>query len=248
MSSLDDALKAFEAAADIGRNWAAADASIELPGRAARAGDVRAVSEAEAKSILRDFGLAVPEGAVCRAGEAAAVAERIGYPAALKVSSAEIAHKTEAGGVALNLRSRAQVEQAAARLGQIAPELLVERMVTGGVAELIVGIKRDPQFGLALLVGAGGVLTELLKDRAALLLPTNRREIETALRKLKVWRLVEGYRGTSGDKEAVVAAVEAVARFAAANCGLIEELDINPLIVLPKGAVAVDAFLRMRSP
>ncbi len=121
-------------------------------------------------------------------------------------------------------------------------------MVTGAVAELIVGLKSDPQFGLALVVGAGGILTELLKDSATLLLPTDRGEIERALRSLKVWKLIEGYRGKNGDETAVIDAVEAIARFAKAHDGLIEELDVNPLLVLPDGAVAVDALIRMRTP
>ncbi len=127
--------------------------------------------------------------------------------------------------------------------------LLVERMVRGAVAELIIGLKSDPQFGLALVIGAGGVLAELLRDTATLLLPTSRAEIEQALKSLKVWRLVEGYRGTSGDVPAVLAAIESVAAFAEAQRGLIEEVDVNPLLVLPPGAgaVAVDVLIRMRS-
>jgi acetyl-CoA synthetase len=166
----------------------------------------------------------------------------------LKVSSAAIAHKTEAGGVALNLRSAAEVEEAARRMARLAPDVLVERMVTGAVAELIVGLTSDPQFGTALVVGAGGILTELLKDSVTLILPTTRGEIERALRTLKVWKLVEGFRGRAGDQQAVIAAVEAVARFAGAHRGLVEELDVNPLLVLKDGAVAVDALIKMRTP
>jgi len=121
-------------------------------------------------------------------------------------------------------------------------------MVMGAVAELIIGLKADPQFGLALVVGAGGILTELLKDSATLILPTSRPEIERALKSLKVWKLIEGFRNRSGDQEGVVKAVEAIAGFAESRRGLIEELDVNPLLVLPpgQGAVAVDALIRIR--
>jgi acetate---CoA ligase (ADP-forming) len=98
-----------------------------------------------------------------------------------------------------------------------------------------------------LVIGAGGILAELLDDTATLLLPTDRGEIERALQSLKVWKLVEGYRGKTGNPLAVIEAVEAVARFAEAYDGQIEELDVNPLLVLPDSAVAVDAFLRMRT-
>lgn len=175
------------------------------------------------------------------------VAQSIGYPVTLKVSSETIAHKTEAGGVVLNLKSPEEVQAAAVKLSKLSEEVLVERMVTGAVAELIIGVARDPQFGLALVVGAGGVLTELLKDSTALLLPTYREEIETALKSLKVWKLIEGFRGKSGDAAAVIRAVEAVAAFASTHSNRLEELDVNPLLVLPNGAVAVDALIRMRT-
>ena len=133
-------------------------------------------------------------------------------------------------------------------MAKLAPDVLVERMVTGAVAELIIGLKSDPQFGLALVVGAGGILTELLKDTVTLLLPTSRAEIERALKSLKVWKLIEGFRGKSGDQDGVIKAIEAVAAFAKANAALIEEVDVNPLLVLPpgQGAVAVDALIKMR--
>ena len=118
-------------------------------------------------------------------------------------------------------------------------------MVTGAVAELIIGLKSDPQFGPALVIGAGGILTELLKDTVTLLLPTSRSEIERALKSLKVWKLIEGFRGKSGDGKAVVDAAEAVARFAAAHQDRLEELDVNPLIAGPKGCVAVDALVSL---
>ena len=248
MMGLDDALTAFEAAAAIGRNWARAEEPPEMLPPITMGSEAHVFSEHAAKEMLKAHGLAVPDGIVCAAGDAVAAAEQLGYPVTLKVSSAAIAHKTEAGGVALNLRTPAEVEEAARRLSELAPDVLVERMVTGAVAELIIGLTSDPQFGTALVVGAGGILTELLKDTATLILPTTRTEIERALQSLKVWTLVEGFRGKSGDAEAVIAAVEAVARFAAAHRGFIEELDVNPLLVRKDGAVAVDALIKMRTP
>jgi hypothetical protein len=97
-------------------------------------------------------------------------------------------------------------------------------------------------------MGAGGVLTELIEDSVALILPTSRAEIERALKTLKVWKLIEGFRGRSGDQAAVIKAVEAIAAFAEAHRGLVVELDVNPLLVLPDGAVAVDALIKMRNP
>ena len=246
MMGLDDALTAFEAAAFIGRNWARAEEPPEMLPPIRKGYGERVLSEYDAKALLKSYGLAVPDGIRCKASAAAAVAERLGYPVTIKVSSDAIAHKTEAGGVALNLRNAGEVEEAAARLATLAPDVLVERMVTGVVAELIIGLTSDPQFGTALVIGAGGILTELLKDSVTLILPTTRSEIERALKELKVWTLVEGFRGKSGDQAAVIKAVEAVAAFANANRGLVEELDVNPLLVLKDGAIAVDALIKMR--
>jgi acyl-CoA synthetase (NDP forming) len=248
MMGLDDALTAFEAAAFIGRNWARRGKTPPLPATSARGSDLHTLTEHDAKERLKAHGLSVPEGIVCHHAEAVKAAEMLGFPVTLKVSSASIAHKTEAGGVALNLKTRGEVEAAARRMAHLAQDVIVERMVTGAVAELIIGLKSDPQFGLALVLGAGGILTELLKDSATLILPTSRNEIERTLHSLKVWKLVEGFRGKSGDRDGVIKAVEAIAAFAEAHRGLIEELDVNPLLVLPRGqgAVAVDALIRMR--
>ena len=248
MMGLDDALTAFEAAAFIGRNWARTETLPDMLTPLTKGSDDRIFSESAAKALLKKHGLSVPEGIVCPAEDAVAAAEKLGYPVTLKVSSAAIAHKTEAGGVALNLRTADEVREAAERMAKLAPDVLVERMVTGAVADLIIGLTSDPQFGTALVVGAGGILTELLKDSVTLILPTTRSEIERALKTLKVWTLVEGFRGTSGDQQAVFRAVEAVADFANANRGLVEEVDVNPLLVLKDGAIAVDALIKMRKP
>jgi acyl-CoA synthetase (NDP forming) len=246
MVGLDDALAAFEAAAMIGRNWERRDVPPHMIAPTPAEGAARTLSEAEAKKLLAGFGLAIPEGRVCNAEDAATNADDLGYPVTLKVSSDAIAHKTEAGGVALNLGCRADVEREAERMSRLAPQLLVERMITGAVAELIIGIKTDPQFGLALVIGAGGILAELLRDAVTLILPTSRPEIERGLKKLRAWTLVEGFRGRKGNARAVIAAIEAVAAFAEAHRGTLEELDVNPLLVLPEGAVAVDALIKMR--
>ncbi len=248
MMGLDDALTAFEAAAFIGQNWAQPEALPIMSAEPMRGHGEVSLSEFDAKQLLKSFGLAVPDGILCKAEGAVSAAEKLGYPVALKISSPAIAHKTETRGVALNLSTPEDVKNAAHRMRRLAPDVLVERMVTGAVAELIVGLTSDPQFGTALVIGAGGVLTELVQDSATLILPTSRAEIERALQSLKVWKLVQGFRGQSGDQRAVIAAVEAMAAFAAAHRGLIVELDVNPLLVLPQGAVAVDALVKMRNP
>ena len=119
-------------------------------------------------------------------------------------------------------------------------------MVEGGVAELIVGVTRDPLFGPIVTVGSGGILVELLEDSRTLLLPATRDEIETAIRALKLFPLLDGYRGRpKADIEAAIDAIEAIARFAVENAGKLVEMDINPLIVceIGKGAAIADALI-----
>ena len=127
-------------------------------------------------------------------------------------------------------------------------ELIVETMITDGIAELIVGVNRDPQFGLYLLLGSGGVLVELIGDSQVLLLPTTPDDIVRALRCLRIFKLLQGYRGhPEGDIDAALAAILAVADFALAHASTLLELDINPLIVRPAGSgvIAADALIRL---
>ncbi len=122
--------------------------------------------------------------------------------------------------------------------------LYVERMIENPLAELIVGISPDPVFGALLTIGSGGVLVELLADTATLLVPAPRDEIEAALRSLKLFPLLDGYRGRpKGDVEAAIDTILAICDFVVENEGRIVELDINPLIVCERGAFIADALL-----
>ena len=129
--------------------------------------------------------------------------------------------------------------------------LLVERFVTDTVTELIVGLRRDPQLGLLLSLGSGGILVELVADTVTLLLPATEAEVRDALSTLKCAPILDGFRGGEpADVDAAVAAVLAIAKFATAHADSLEELDVNPLAVRPRGrgAVALDALIRMREP
>jgi succinyl-CoA synthetase beta subunit len=127
---------------------------------------------------------------------------------------------------------------------------LVERMVTGAVAELIIGINRDEQFGPALVIGAGGTLVELITDSVSLLLPTTRDTVAEAIDTLLVSKLLSGFRGSpAGDLEAAIDAILSIAEFADHYWDTLLELDVNPLMVLPEGqgAVAADALICLQA-
>ena len=166
----------------------------------------------------------------------------------MKACADSLEHKSDAGGVVLNIRTPAEAGIAASRLGALANNVLIEPMIADGVAEILVGALIDPQFGLTLLLGAGGVLTELLRDSTSLLPPFTRPAITTALGRLTVSRLLGEFRGKpAGDVPALVDAILGVTRYAEANLDVLSELDVNPIIVRPLGAgvVAVDALIRL---
>ena len=253
---IEDALSALAAAAAIGERYARPVAALPWPtGPTSRAmpddglnaaTTGRVVRESEAKALLARYGLVVPMTAECALADAPQVAAGIGFPVVLKISDESIAHKSDVGGVALGLRSADEVTAAAGRMAALGDRVLVEQMVGGAVAELIVGVVRDPQFGFALLIGAGGVLAELITDSVTLLLPATHEDIERAVKRLRVWTLIEGHRGRKGDADSVLRAIEAIADFAEAHRDDLLELDVNPLLVLPDRAVAVDALIKTR--
>jgi acyl-CoA synthetase (NDP forming) len=261
LQGLDDALSALSQAAKYREFLAAGAAAATLPNFAtatfAAESATRFLDESQSKRLLCDFGLTVPEGEVGSAAEAHAIAERIGYPVAVKAVGDAFLHKSELGAVALNLGSADEVAHAIKSISEAVAErhgeverFLVERMVTGTVAELIVGIKRDAQFGPALVIGAGGILVELVADSVSLLLPTDRVAVTKAVESLSAFKLIKGFRGSAaGDIDAIVAAVLSVAAFAENYWERLVELDINPLLVLAegRGVVAADALIRLSS-
>ena len=206
------------------------------------------LNEAAGKQALAAFGLPVPRGQVVSAAQAPDFADSLGYPVVVKAVSAQLAHKTEAGGVQLQVQNAQAVRAAVARMGALSERFLVEQMATQVVAEIIVGVQRDAQFGLSLTVGAGGILVELLQDAQTLLFPVARDEVLQALQSLKVWPLLAGFRGkAAGDVEALLDAVLAIAAYAHAHAHTLLELDVNPVLVLPagQGVLAVDVLIRL---
>ena len=219
------------------------------------------LNEHDTKSLLARFGVPfLPEHVCADADAAVRAAEALGWPVVLKILSADIPHKTEAGGVRLDLRDapalRAACAQvlAAARAHDPAARidgLLVQPMATGGVAELIAGITHDPVFGPALTVGLGGVMTELYRDASHRLLPVDAQTVGEMLRSLKAWPLLDGFRGRPcADVDAACGAIAALAGAAASLAAQVQELEINPLLVRAQGkgegAVALDALVLVR--
>ncbi|HEY7480515.1 MAG TPA: GNAT family N-acetyltransferase [Gemmatimonadales bacterium] len=201
--------------------------------------------------LLRCYGLPMVDQRVAStADDAARVAEELGGPVALKAIAAGLVHKTDAGGVRLNLPP-GEVLPAAGRMtellraaGTVPGGFQIQRMAPAGV-EMIVGVVHDPQFGPVLACGAGGVLVELLKDVSVRLTPIAAPDAEEMIRELKTYRLLTGYRG--GAVHDVSALVDTVLRVGALVEELpqIGELDLNPILVHPSGVTIVDARVRV---
>lgn len=170
----------------------------------------------------------------------------MGYPVVAKTLG--VAHKTDIGGVKLNLRNADEVSAAVKEMLRLSNVFLIEKMVRGAAAELIVGVARDEQFGPYLVVGGGGILVEMLKDSVSLLLPATKEEVLRALARLKCAPLLNGFRGAPpADLNAAAGVILAVARIVESAPSSILELDINPLMLLPEGqgVVAADALIKL---
>lgn len=201
---------------------------------------VRPLGEHQTKTMLAASGVPVPEGLVTTGAGLASAASVIGYPVVLKAIGLE--HKTEADGVVVDIGGPEELEMVARSMGRLGHEFLVERFESGAVAELVVGVRREPPIGVTVTIGAGGVLVELLADSVTLLAPVTAPEVEAALRALRVWPLIEGHRGRRrGDVAATVEAVGRIVQMVVDDPTLVE-VEVNPLLVLADRVSAVDGL------
>ncbi len=208
---------------------------ILLPGTA---DPDRTLTEAEAKSVLAAYGLDVPRSVTGTAG----CVDISGLTPPFAVKGVGLAHKSEHGAVRLGVQP-GDLPAIAREIGT--ENILVEEMTAGGVAELLIGITRDPAHGYVLTLGAGGVLTEILRDTVSLLVPSSRDAIRAALSRLRCAPLLAGYRGRpAADLDAILDAALAIQSYLVANAATVSEVEVNPLICTPTAAVAVDALIR----
>jgi acyl-CoA synthetase (NDP forming) len=215
-----------------------------------------ALSESDSKRVLAAYGMRVPGEAIARdPDEAAQVAKRMGFPVAVKISSQDILHKTEVGGIKLGLRSEEEVREAAREIFTAAKKhkpdariagVSVQEMLTAG-AEVVIGVKRDLQFGPLIAVGLGGTMVELLKDTAVRIAPVAAEAARIMLQSLQGYKLLTGYRGAAGvDIESLIDTICRLSELANDLKDVIDEIDVNPMIVTSSGSVAADALVVTR--
>ena len=238
---IDSALSALEAAAAWGQQPNVRDFSLLAPARDSGR-DATVLAEHEAKTRLAAAGISVPAGRLVVPEVAAAAADGLGYPVVVKIAGS--AHKTDTGGVVVGLEDAAAVAATAQRLAADGDgTVMVESCIAGAVAELLVSVRSSPPVGMVLTLGAGGTLAELLDDTVSLLLPAGPDEVFEALHSLRLWPLLAGHRGhAAGAVDAAVEAVSALGALVRDDHSIIE-VEINPLMVTPYTAVAVDALM-----
>ncbi|MCE2999373.1 MAG: acetate--CoA ligase family protein [Betaproteobacteria bacterium] len=247
-----DAIGALVQYAEARRQWQAdapARAALQLPALKLPA-QPGPVSSLEGQALLQGCGVQTAAAKLAGSADAAvAAAEALGYPVVLKIESPDILHKTEAKGVALNLKDAAAVRAAHARLIANARAYKSDARISGvlvqamaqGTTELVIGLQRDPTFGPVVMVGLGGVLIEVFKDVVFRAAPVTEAEALRMLDELKSRAVLDGVRGAAPvDRTAVARMVSAVSRLGAAAGPRLRELDLNPVLAGPQGATAVD--------
>jgi len=246
LAGIDDGVAGVRAAVDIGRAWSQLPAPLllEVP-VLPQEESVSVMNEAESKELLAQMNIQIPVAKVVIDPESAVkAANEIGYPVVAKAMG--IPHKTDVGGVRVNLRNSSEVLEAVKAMEKISDSYLIEKMISDCVAELLVGVAQDEQFGPYLVIGGGGILVEMMKDSVSLLLPTTRERVYSALEKLKCAPLLKGFRGAPpADLDAAVDAIMGLSVLVENDPSLINELDINPLMLLSEGqgAIAADALI-----
>ena len=208
------------------------------------------LTEIEAKQLLKNAGISVVDTRLATSkAEAVAIAKELGFPIVMKIASADVVHKSDAGGVKLGLKTAAQVGKAydeimksikAAFPNAKIEGVSVQAMARQGV-EVIIGMSKDAQFGPVLMFGLGGVLVEILKDVAFRIVPLVKRDAKEMIREIKGFPLLQGYRGSEPvDIENLENMLLKVSEFIE-KTPEIKELDLNPIFAYKDGAVAVDA-------
>ncbi len=212
--------------------------------------DHKVITEELSKSILKTYGVKVPPFAlVTSAEEAVKQAKKIGFPLVMKVVSPQILHKTDVGGVKVGLDNVNDVKKTfkdmygrlSKKKGVEVKGILLEKMVPKGV-ELIVGIQNDPQFGPVIMVGLGGIMTEVMKDVAFRMLPISTSDAKSMLNELKGSKLLKGFRGSESiDTNMVAKMLVQIGKLGVENADYINSIDFNPVVVYPKSHFVVDA-------
>ncbi len=197
------------------------------------------MNEYEAKKILAEHGIKVPRNFVAETESVSNISLK--YPLVAKVLSEKILHKSDVGGVILNIKNAEEAKEAFRKInGKFNTPVLFEEMAPGGV-ELIIGVLKDPSFGPAIMFGLGGIFTEIYRDVTFRVLPLTKQDAEDMLSDIKGHRILEGYRGTKVNRDAIIDTLLKVSSLVMEMQERIEGMDLNPVLATEKDCIVLDA-------
>ena len=248
MMGMEECIFAISVAANFAKKRKEIDSINPLAEVRSDSGAQITLTEHQGKQILLKAGIPVVAGiSATNVKDALAAAENLEFPIAAKASSSELIHKSESGAVVLNIQSKDELCQAIESFSGVSEEYLIEQMAPEPYLELLVGIRSDGCFGHIMVIGAGGKLAELIGDTAVVFFPVHEEAIREALGKLKIGKLLKGYRGSSGDVDAVISVLRQLSEFVSDEINCVKELEINPLFVFQQGegVLVVDMLLRV---
>jgi acyl-CoA synthetase (NDP forming) len=239
LQGLQESLAALDAA-----SWLGANMPGEPPASVIAPRVTKLVDESEAKKILALNGVTVPVGMRTNHKDLESAAKKIGYPVTLK--GLGLAHKSESGAVRVGIKSADELASAASQMPNEIKEFLIEQTVTNIVAEVLVSVRRDAPVGWLITLGAGGIYTELWRDTVCLLAPVTDDDIMRALSRLRIWPLLNGFRGKpAANVDSLVTLIQKLIDTALKN--ELVEIELNPVLATTSSAVAVDALMIVES-
>lgn len=205
--------------------------------------NIKTYSEFESKKILKKIGIRIPKGIISDKIKLKKDSAKIGYPLVAKIHSNMIFHKSELNGVKTNIKN---FNELISKTKTFKNQILLEKMVKDSLIEILIGIKIDDEFGPVIVIGAGGIYTELIRETKTLLLPLTKNDIQNELKNMKIGKILFGYRNQDrADIDSLIKTILSLSKFAEKNINKLHEIEINPLIVCKKnkGVFAVDALI-----
>jgi succinyl-CoA synthetase beta subunit len=210
------------------------------------------INEADGKARLRSMGIPVPSGHISSGDSAPDIAQQVGFPVVLKMMGPKLTHKTEASAVILGLKSATEVRQAVSKMRAsvkqfnpyaVTDTFLVESQAAKPLAEMVIGLRQDSQFGWVLTLGSGGVFVELLEDTRSVLLPVSMDRIVQALERLKLSKLLSGFRGgPAADMQILAHEIAKICNAVQTDKTGLHELEMNPVFIYSRSLLAVDVL------
>ncbi|PPR42362.1 MAG: hypothetical protein CFH21_01134 [Alphaproteobacteria bacterium MarineAlpha5_Bin11] len=245
LQGLSESLYAIHSSIQTGNAWSKIN-SLKITEKINKKNARKTYSEYDSKKILERYGIRIPSIILSNTSNVITNAKKIGFPLVMKINSKNIIHKTEIKGVITNINSINEIKKTINQLSKFKTKIIIEKMIQNKIAEILVGIKIDNQFGPVIVIGSGGIYTELISDSVTMLLPLTKKNVLKAINELKISKLINGFRGgPKGDINALIQTILKIAKFAEKNASRLIEVDINPLIVRTegKGVIAVDALI-----